>query len=264
MNGLAALAVAAAVWLGLAPPVAARLRALTTPRAGPRRTRVGWVLPAVLVASASGVGALGWGTTGFSIAIAVSVPAITGLALVRRHREQRAADAAATEVARACQQLAGLVRVGQVPADALRLAARDSPMLAVAAANRVVGGDVAAALREQATEAGCSALGQLAAAWEVAERSGASLTTTLDALVDRLSAERSLQAVVASELSAAKATGRVLAGLPLAGLALGFGVGGDPLGFLIGSLPGQICLVAGSLLASAGVLWTERIASQPR
>jgi tight adherence protein B len=61
-------------------------------------------------------------------------------------------------------------------------------------------------------------------------------------------------------LSAPRATSRLLAVLPLAGLALGYGFGGDPVGFLAGSAPGQLSLVVGVALGCAGVLWTERIA----
>ena len=48
--------------------------------------------------------------------------------------------------------------------------------------------------------------------------------------------------------------------LPLAGLGLGYGFGGDPLDFLTASVLGQLCLTFGALLGCLGVLWTERIA----
>ena len=138
---------------------------------------------------------------------------------------------------------------------------RRSPVLAAAAATLEVGGEVAAVLSRRSLEPGLAGLAQLGVAWSVAERTGASLTATLDALAERLAAERKLRGVVAAELSAPRATGRLLAGLSVAGLLLGYGLGGDPLGFLTGSLPGRICLVLGSLLGCAGVLWTEHIAS---
>ncbi len=94
----------------------------------------------------------------------------------------------------------------------------------------------------------------------VAERTGASLGATLDALAERLTAAGNLQDVVNAELAAPRATGRLLAVLPLAGLLLGYGLGGDPLAFLTGSPAGQLSLVAGITLGCAGVLWTERIA----
>ena len=53
---------------------------------------------------------------------------------------------------------------------------------------------------------------------------------------------------------------RLLAALPLAGVALGYGFGGDPLAFLAGSLPGQLSLIGGVSLGCAGVVWTEHIA----
>jgi len=48
--------------------------------------------------------------------------------------------------------------------------------------------------------------------------------------------------------------------LPLVGLGLGYGFGGDPLEFLTASVPGQLCLALGALLGCVGVFWTERIA----
>ncbi|HQY99116.1 MAG TPA: hypothetical protein PKV13_04210 [Propionicimonas sp.] len=261
MTLLAVVAAFLAAWVGLGPDPVDRLR----PGGGPSwlRTQVlrsRRLVPAAIVVGASGAGTVGWGGLGGSVGFSVALPLMTAWLVWRRHRGRRAAAASGREVAVACQQLAGLLRVGHVPGVALRLAARDSPVLANAAAIHQIGGEVGAALCTQSRGAGLSALAQLGVAWEVAESSGASMTATLDALVERLSADRVVHNVIAAELSAPRATGRLLAVLPLAGLGLGYAFGGDPIDFLTASLPGQLCLATGALLGCLGVLWTESIA----
>ena len=123
-----------------------------------------------------------------------------------------------------------------------------------------VGGEVAPVLRRLGARPGSRGLAELGAAWELAERTGASLGATLDALAERLAATGAVNDVVSAELAAPRATGRLLAALPVAGLVLGYGMGGDPVAFLTGSVAGQVSLSLGVVLGCAGVLWTERIA----
>lgn len=260
MSLLAALAVGLSCWVLLGPQRVRRLREHRA--AGARRgARRAWLVM-LWVAVVAG-GAAGWfigGGAGAAIAVAMLLPVATGVIVWRRHRERSDAEARAQEVLGACQLLAGLVRVGHVPAAALHIAARDAPVLAEAAASLQIGGAVGPALRRQGVGAGRAGLVELGVAWDVSERTGASLTATLDALGDRLAARQAVRNVVAAELSAPRATGRLLAVLPVAGVLLGYSFGGDPLGFLAGSLPGQLSLVVGVALGCAGVFWTERIA----
>ena len=261
MTVLAVLAAFVAGWVGFAPSAVTRLRPVEGGAVWPSSQRwLGPALPFVLVAVVSIVGLMLWGSVGGSVAFAVTLPLVTAWTVWRRHRRRSVAAAAARDVATACQQLAGLLRVGHVPGVALSLAAQDSPVLADAAAIQAIGGEVAVALRRQGAGPGNGGLAQLAIAWDVAERTGASLTATLDALSERLAADRVVHNVVAAELSGPRATGRLLAVLPLAGLGLGYGFGGDPLDFLTASMPGQLCLTVGALLGCTGVFWTERIA----
>lgn len=262
MNLLAAAAAFLAALLLVTGPRSARLRGLR------RRNRVGALLPVVgrvlplgVVAAAGLTGGFLGGATWAVIAFAVSAVLVTALLVWRQHRQRAAARATAAAVAGACQLLAGLLRVGHVPAAALRVAARDSPILAEAAAVQQVGGAVGPPLRRAGRRPGGTGLVELGVAWEVAERTGASLSATLDSLAQRLTAAREVSDIVAAELSAPRATGRLLAVLPAAGLVLGYGLGGDPLAFLTGSPPGQLSLAAGVALACAGVFWTERIAA---
>lgn len=262
MSVLAAAAAFACCLLLVSGPPAARLREREDDvergdwQAGRRRP----ILAIGLTVTVGVAGALVSGAAGAVVAFAATAPAVTALLVWRRHAGRTAAKASAEAVAGACQLLAGLLRLGHVPADALRAAARDSPILAEVAAVQQVGGTVGPVLRRLGGRPGCSGLAELGIAWEVAERTGASLSATLDALAERLAAARTVQDVVAAELSAPRATGRLLAVLPAAGLLLGYSLGGDPVGFLTGSLPGQLSLVAGVALGCAGVFWTEAIA----
>ena len=258
---LAATSAALACWLLLAPAATARLADRRSPRGG-ARTLGRWGfggLPIIVVAAVTAIGFGTAGGSGAAVGFAGSLPLVTVIGVLRRHRARRTAARRALAVADACQLVAGLLRVGQVPTSALALAARDSPILAEAAAMQQIGGEVGPVLRRLGAEPGMAGLVELGVSWEVAERTGASLTATLDALADRLTASRAVADVVAAELSAPRATGRLLAVLPVAGLALGYGFGGDPFAFLTASLPGQLSLVAGVGLGCVGVFWTERI-----
>ncbi len=59
-----------------------------------------------------------------------------------------------------------------------------------------------------------------------------------------------------------RATAAVLAGLPVAGIALGQLIGARPLAFLCGVGAGGWLLVIGVLLACAGLMWSDRIAER--
>lgn len=218
-----------------------------------------WLVAGVVVATALGL--VFGGSGGATVGLSVAVLAGTGTSLWLIQRRRAAAERRAEQIAEASQLLAGLLRVGHVPASALRLAATESEVFAEAVAAQQVGGSVASTWQRQSTQPGGEGLAQLAAAWVVCEHSGASLTDTLDALAKHLEDSHKINRMVAAELSAPKATGRMLAALPFAGLALGFAIGGNPVDFLLSSLFGQFCLVTGVVLACAGVWWIERIAA---
>lgn len=258
---LAALALVGAVVLVLPSAPGGRLGRLEE-RAGSGGRRVGWRALAwpLAVAGPAIAGFAVASTAGAVIGFCLGMVAMTCWAVWVDHQARRRSRQRSEQVVVGCLALAGLLRVGHVPAAALRIAAADSPVLAEAAAVQQVGGQVPAALRRLGSAPGGAGLAELAIAWEVSTRTGASLTATLDALADRLDASRKLRRVVDAELSAPRATSRMLAGLPLAGLGLGFAFGGDPVAFLLGTGLGQFAMCAGVALACAGVWWTERIA----
>jgi len=100
----------------------------------------------------------------------------------------------------------------------------------------------------------------LASAWATAHASGAGLAGVVERVTDELTAQLELRREIDSQLAAPRATARLLALLPLGGMALGVFLGVDPLRMLLGTTVGLCCLVVGSTLALAGVVWVDRLA----
>lgn len=250
---LLAMAAAMLAVLGWSPSDHA-LREVREPGSSVWWRRGVWLVAGVAVAAIAFVLVGVW-------AFATSALVGTGARLLVVHRRRRRMRAIENEVVRSCEVVAGQLRIGQVPAVALRDAASDCALLEKVAATAAIGGDAAAALRQvAAAEPAAQGFVWLARAWELSERSGAPIADAAQSVSAGLRARQATAAMVASELAAPRATGRLLAVLPLIGLAMGVVSGGDPVRFLVGTFAGQVCVLGGVLLACAGVLWTERLA----
>ncbi|MFS4104896.1 type II secretion system F family protein [Streptomyces sp. PD-S100-1] len=204
-------------------------------------------------------------------ALSASVlPVVAGAAAVpvlRRARRARTARRArerrADAVIALCGALAGEVRAGRQPGEALLCAARDSggfgaAEAAVLAAARF-GGDVPGALAAAARRPGAEGLRGLAACWRVAVDQGAGLAAGLDRLEAALRADRDQRCDLRAQLAGARATAVMLAGLPVLGLLLGTAMGADPLHVLLHTGAGLGCLVVGGVLEGAGLWWASGI-----
>lgn len=255
---VAVVAGAVAVVLWLRP--SARAALLRHPRGAPGRRRVWIVLAALGIVASIVASRILLGGEGATVAVVLVAVAGTVAVVGREGALRRSTARTRHEVAHGCQVLARLVSAGQVPGDALRIAAADAPVLARAASMLVVGGDPVEVWRAQAREPGHEGLLPLARAWQVSRATGSPMSRPVRDVAEALLADRSMARVVTAELSAPRATGRLLAVLPAFGIALGFLLGGDPLAFLLHNWVGQLCLVSGALLACAGVLWVERLA----
>ena len=156
------------------------------------------------------------------------------------------------------------VRAGQPPERALTraLADRDGALAPRTLAAARWGGDVVGALRDDARVAAQPLLASAAACWSVAATQGAGLADALDRLVAQDRRAEEVRRQLEAHLAAPRATARMLALLPVFGLVLGIAVGGDPIGWLLGTPLGVACLVLGLLLIALGLLWATRIAAR--
>ena len=152
-----------------------------------------------------------------------------------RHRRTAAATAARSRALDALAGLAADLRAGRAPGPAR-----------AAAAPHVDGVPL---IRDR-----------VVAAWRVADVTGAPLADLLDRLeVDLRSLER-VRLTAAAHAAGTRATAGLLAVLPIAGIALGYGMGADPLRVLLRTPVGAACAGAAVLLQLLGLVWTDRLA----
>ena len=168
--------------------------------------------------------------------------------------------AAASHLQGCCEGMAADLRAGLPAGAALARAAADWPALQPAARAAALGGDIPAALRECAGVPGHGDLVLVAASWQVSQRSGTALAASLSRVGSRLRRLQASRRIVASELASARATARLMVGLPAFGLLLGSSLGGDPVHFLLTSPWGWACLAVGLGLDALGLWWIDRIA----
>ena len=222
-------------------------------RFGPR-----WflVLPALAV-----LGLLGAQVLVGTMAIAV----VLTLIVVQRAQHQRRAAAASRrqQIIEALDVLAADLTAGRPPVDALEGAAAISPDFTIAHAAARLGGDVPGSLEVASESPGATGLRALAAAWRVAEESGAAFAALTERLADSLRADEAIHRQTEASLAGARSTARLLAALPLFGIALGYALGAQPLTFLTTTPPGYLCLFAGLTLTALGLHWTTHLANPP-
>lgn len=226
-----------------------------------RHVRAG---PALVALMAFGGATLWWVLDGTQLVLGLIVLAVGGGVgrLVARSRREAAAVRRADQVLALCESMASDLAAGQPPLVTLDRAASEwSEFTPVATAGRL-GADVPTALRQLAEQPGGGALRVLAAAWQVAHRSGSGLAAAVAQASDAMREERATMRLVAAELSSAHATARMMTVLPFAILLLGSGVGGDPVGFLTATPAGLGCLAAGLGLCCLGLVWLQRIADR--
>lgn len=261
--GLLAALLAAAAGLVALPPaswtVAHRLglQREQTVTSVPRRLRLG----ALVAVGACAV----WFSGALAPALAVATGVAVALFAVGRVRAARArSDVERTrrEIGTALDLLGADLRAGVLTSRALVAMAATAPTLH--GLDLAPGGDdreVPTVLRRAARRPGAAAWADLAAGWEVADRAGAPLADVVERLAETVRDDVDLMREVGSEAAPARATGQVMAVLPLLGLGLGAGMGADPIHLLTQTVPGALCLATGTALACLGTWWVDRIAS---
>ena len=229
----------------------------------PQRSRRSWgsatfwlVMLAVLVVLAvttlSGASGGAWAT----VAVLLGGTAARQLSL---WLERRRVAAARQRVSVAAQVVAAQLSSGATPRAALQVAAMECPTLELAVATASIGGDVSAALVRAGETIGQEGLASLGRAWRLGERLGAPMKGLADQVSQQVRSEQATRELVGAELAGPRASAKLMALLPLIGVGMGKVSGGDPVGFLLGSPPGQLCLVAGVALTCAGVVWSDRL-----
>ncbi|MGW0482604.1 type II secretion system F family protein [Nonomuraea sp. NPDC003214] len=227
---VAASLIATAVWLWTGPDVATlRLTRLTSPQTDPGRPPLSQLL--------------------------------------RRTSQTRRADAWRRASIELCHALSAELSAGRTPGEALTRAITavdlpdPEPFRPVLAAARD-GGDVSAALLSAAPAQGGEGLRRLAACWDVSITVGAGLTALVERVAATLRTAQTHRQDVAAQLAGPRATARMLAVLPALGLLMGVALGMHPLDFLLGGIPGLLCLAAGIALDACGLWWTHRMATR--
>lgn len=173
------------------------------------------------------------------------------MVILRGRQDPAAGEAAAVSV----RTLAVLLQAGAVPLTAWRHLAEagDSP------AQRIVERCDDGIPLVAAIEAEGGAWCDVAAAWEVATTVGAPLAEMLRSLAETMQDTASAADDVRIALAEPAGTARLLLWMPLAGLLLGFALGFDTVGVLVGNPIGTACLVAGLMLVLCARLWTRRL-----
>jgi tight adherence protein B len=100
---------------------------------------------------------------------------------------------------------------------------------------------------------------RLRSGWLLTRRHGVAFTPLIDALAADLAEQISADGERSGEVAGPRMSGYVMALLPLLGLALGAGMGADPVQVLLASALGNILLLVGVSLTCAGLLWSDRI-----
>lgn len=261
-----ATAVALLIWpgrprlAGFAPgptrvgPRPARRRAWRTTFARGRAVR----LPAGVLAAAGAVTALRGAPWQGVIA-----GLLVGFTVVRTVRRGRAAARSRRACAALTAALRGVVRelrAGVPPRDALGYAAADAApeirlVLEHIARREDDGPEVAWRLPPVPAEV----VDGLRHAWLVALSRGVPLAAVLTACLTGLDDRAAATGLRAQHVAGPAVSGYLLAALPVAGIAMGAGMGARPVDILLGGPVGGALLVIGVGLCCAGVLWTGRI-----
>lgn len=258
------LATGAVAWSLCAPRAASRL---------PRPAPLPWVPPSLSRLEDRATGALLAGAAAVVVAV-LAGPAVglagallvAGLAAevrdgLRDGRRQATAGAWRAALAATAVALSAGLSLPDALARGGRAAqpgAPDSPgtVLAGAASAARLGGDVVAHL-EARCMAGTGA--RLVACLRIATGTGVPPAVLAVRLGEAVAADEQAERAAAVALAGARATTRVLAVLPIAGIGLAAAFGASAPAYLLGSPGGHACLLAAAVLEVAGLRWSARL-----
>ena len=262
---VSALMAGAAMAVAIGLPTPTRLGLLDTVESGVARSPRHGGGPGGLLALVGVIGVIGIAAAVRPAPAAVAIVSIVlggarSTRVARRHR-----DAERNQAVEACAVLAGELRSGRVPAEALTAAAAvatgpSAVALEAAGSAARLGGDVPAALAVGAKASAVPAfLFGLAACWRVCNATGSGIAAAVDRLEQALRAEQEQRRAVDAELAGPRASAALLAVLPAAGVGLAAGLGADPVHVLLYTPLGLVALAVGLGLDLLGLWWTGRL-----
>lgn len=243
-----------------------RLRTLTGPPARRHHLPTRRPGPLLLIGIAAVLALL---VSGPGLAIAVALGGSTGRMLWRSHRQVARQLSAAESMVDAVHGLVAELRSGAHPVVAAESAAKDAraparAVLAAIAATARLGGDLTAALHRFTVDNPPLApvLRPLIHAWSLAQRHGLPLADVLDAVRRDVAGRLRFAHRVRARMAGPKASGTVLAVLPLLGVLLGEGMDAHPVHVLLTTPLGQTLLALGTSLICAGLYWITRLTTR--
>lgn len=246
-------------------PAAAPTRRLRTlrPRKPGRRLKV--PKPVLALAACAAVGYL----TGPAGLLATAMVAAVLWRGIKTRSTQRTRLTATSAIAAGLAALVAELKAGAHPAAAAAGAAQDAEdpaatVLSSISSTAKLGGEVDAALdgMSRARPELATALGPLSRAWQLSDRHGVPLAEVLDAVRRDLERRVAFAGQVKARMAGPEASAAVLAVLPVFGVLLGELSGANPLQVLTSTTAGQVLLVLGALLISAGLLWSARLTNR--
>lgn len=251
-------------------PPALRLRILT----GQQRGLPDLDLPAAIRRHSGpmligGAAALALLTIGIGPAIAAAVGGATIRTLWRSHKSVTGQLAAAEAVTEAVHGLVAELRSGAHPVLAAESAAKDAKppagaVLTAIAATARLGGDLTQATQKFAAQPPTlvPVLRPLVQAWTLAQRHGLPLADVLDAVRRDVAGRVRFAHRVRARMAGPRASGTVLAALPLLGILLGETMGAHPTRVLLSTPLGQTLLAVGTTLICTGLYWINRLTTK--
>jgi tight adherence protein B len=193
--------------------------------------------------------------------------ALTALRRLLRTRRGAAPGVSTTQpTLQLVEDLAVQVRAGAAPEGALRTAllVQGTAVGATPSSADEPSRAASEVIEEWAGTASTPAAVALLAAWRLSEDVGASLADVLESVAVGIRHAVELEGDVEVALAGPRATARLLAALPLAGLGLGQLLGASPVDVLLGTPVGWLCAVSGLSLGLLGQGWTRRLVRAAR
>lgn len=204
-------------------------------------------------------------------AVAAAAVLATGSLLFRRSVAERRRRQGMTDVVLALRMLGRELRSGAEPsaaADRAIVTARGEGAAVLAGLSQLVRvGDrsqtsLAGPVLPVLASPGSAALARLAVGWRLTAKYGVALAPMVDSLASELAEQLAADAQRAGQVAGPRTSGYVMAALPLLGLALGSGMGAEPIRVLLDSPVGNILLLVGVTLICSGLLWAARIVGE--